>query len=162
MKTIDAISKCGNSNACELFWSQLVKFSQGKRLLGCGTDLGETMVRLTFCMSGSKNAERTRKGMSQLLGIRFREHEKNACKAIKCKRKQDRIQRNGDDGIRIRQLAKMSNDLCMGRDSNKAHHHKSDKVMLNESSKSKVERCTKCAQGGHKTKDCPELCPPRG
>ena len=57
---------------------------------------------------------------------------------------------------------KMSNDLCMVRDSNKAHHHKSDKVMLNESSKSKVERCTKCAQGGHKTKDCPELCPPRG
>ena len=49
----------------------------------------------------------------------------------------------------------------MGRDANKAHHHKSDKVMLTESSKSKVERCSKCAQCGHKTRDCPVLRAPK-
>ena len=87
VKSIDAIAMCGNSNACELFWSRLVKYSQGKRLLGCGTDLWETMVELTFCMSGDGNPERTLQRMSQLLGIRFTEHEKNACKVIKRNRK---------------------------------------------------------------------------
>lgn len=154
-KTIDAIAKCGNSNACEMFWSHLVKYSQGKRLLGCGTDLWESMVRLTYCMSGEKNAERTRVDMSQLLGISFSEAEKNACAAIEVKRNQDRICRSGDDGIKRRQLSKLLNDLCMGRDANKAQHHKSDKVLLTESSKSKVEKCTKCGQSGHKTRDCP-------
>ena len=161
MKSIDRIAMCGNSNACELFWSRLVKYSQGKRLLGCGTDLWETMVELTFCMSGDGNAERTLQRMSQLLGIRFTECEKNACKVIERNRKKDRVRRSGDDGIRRRQLAKMSNDLRMGRDANKAHHHKSDKVMLTESSESKVERCSKCAQCGHKTRDCPVLRAPK-
>ena len=45
-KSIDAIAKCGISNACELFWSQLVKYSQGKRLLGCGVP---TFGRLWSC-----------------------------------------------------------------------------------------------------------------
>ena len=49
----------------------------------------------------------------------------------------------------------------MGRDANKAHHQNSDKVMINESSKSKVERCSKCAQIGHKTRDCPVLRAPK-
>ena len=119
------------------------------------------MVELTFCMSGDGNAERTLQRMSQLLGIRFTEHEKYACRVIKRNRKKDRTRRSGDDGIRRRQLAKLSNDLRMGRDANKAHHHKSDKVMLTESSKSKVERCSKCAQCGHKTRDCPVLRVPK-
>lgn len=112
-------------------------------------------------MSGDGNAERTLQRMSQLLGIRFTERKKNACKVIERNRKKDRVRRSGDDGIRRRQLAKMSNDLRMGRDANKAHHHKSDKVMLPESSESKVERCSKCAQCGHKTRDCPVLRAPK-
>jgi len=119
------------------------------------------MVLLTFCMNGDGNSKRTHQRMSQLLGIRFSDHEMNACKAIERKRIQDRIRRSSPDGVRCRQSAKMSNDLRMGRDANKAHHHKSDKVMLTESSKSKVERCTKCAQCGHTTQDCPVLCAPK-
>jgi hypothetical protein len=111
-------------------------------------------------MSGDGNAKKTRQEMSQLLGISFSENEKNACVAIERKSKQDRIRRVGDHGIRRRQLANMSNDLCMGRDTNKAHHHKSDKVLLTESSKSTLEKCTKCGQCGHKTRDCPVLCAP--
>jgi hypothetical protein len=109
-------------------------------------------------MNGDGNSKRTHQRMSQLLGIRFSDHEMNACKAIERKRIQDRIRRSGPDGVRCRQSAKMSNDLRMGRDANKAHHHKSDKVMLTESSKSKVERCTKCAQCGHTTH---VLCAPK-
>ena len=50
---------------------------------------------------------------------------------------------------------------CEWLPDNKAHHHKSVKVMLTDSSNSKVERCSKCAQCGHTTRDCLVLCAPK-
>ena len=41
---IDIIAKCGCSNQCEAFWGQSIKYSKGKRILGCQTDLWYTML----------------------------------------------------------------------------------------------------------------------
>lgn len=153
-KTIDKIAKCGSSNACEGFWGQLVKLSEGKRIQGCGTDLWLSMVQLCFCMNGQDNVEKSRRELSRLMNVCFTDVEERACAKMKRKRERDYVRHNCDEGRKRRSLAKLTMAHRQGKDPHKSRHHKSERLPLTKSTKSKVDKCTKCGHVGHKTRDC--------
>mmetsp|Transcript_41972 Transcript_41972/g.88105 ORF Transcript_41972/g.88105 Transcript_41972/m.88105 type:complete len:460 (+) Transcript_41972:37-1416(+) len=155
-KTIDKIAKCRSSNRCEGFWSELVKLSEGKRIQGCGTDLWLSMVELCYCMSGNQrqNIKKTKQELSELLNVFYTPIKNKACDIMKKKADKDYARKASESGKRKRQMAKLSLDHRMGKDANKSKHHKSEKVPLTKMKKSKVDKCTKCGQHGHKTREC--------
>ena len=152
-KTIDHIAPCGCSNRSEGFWADLVVLSEGKRIQGNGTDLWLSMVELCFCMN-SGNKEKTREELAVILGVLCTEVEKDEWKRRDHKRMQGDKRLRGEEGKMRRQLAKLTQDHRLGKDANKSRHHKSEKVPLRESAKSRVDKCTKCGCEGHKTREC--------
>lgn len=162
-KTIDKIAKLGSSNHCEGFWSELVKLSEGKRIAGCGTDLWYSMLQLCYCMNGRGHKEKSRKELSNLLGLYITDVESKSHETTAKIREKNRARHGSEKGKARRQRNKMTNDHRRQKQDarSKKHHHKSDKVPLTKSSKRKTEYCNKCKQSGHSTRDCIVLWDPK-
>ena len=152
-KTIDRIAQCGCSNGCEGFWSQLVKFSEGKRIAGCGTDLWESMVKLCFCMNGKGNVEKSKKELAELLNVHFGSVEEKESQTAQRLRDKDFKRHSSEQGKDARKKAKLRLDAQLNKDS-RSKHHKSNKVPLARSCKTITKHCAKCKQKGHATRQC--------
>lgn len=152
-KTIDRIAQCGCSNGCEGFWSQLVKFSEGKRIAGCGTDLWESMVKLCFCMNGKGNVEKSKKELAELLNVHFGSVEEKESQTAQRIRDKDFKRHSSERGKDARKKAKLRLDAQLNKDS-RSKRHKSNKVPLARSCKTVTKHCTKCNQKGHTTRQC--------
>ena len=152
-KTIDRIAQCGCSNGCEGFWSQLVKFSEGKRIAGCGTDLWESMVKLCFCMNGKGNVEKSKVELAELLNVHFGSVEEKESQTAQRLRDKDFKRHSSELGKDARKKAKLRLDAQLNKDS-RSKHHKSNKVPLARSCKTITKHCAKCKQKGHTTRQC--------
>ncbi|KAL7525158.1 hypothetical protein ACHAXR_004559 [Thalassiosira sp. AJA248-18] len=163
--TIDNIASGGCSNLSESFWNIVTKFSEGKRLNQDHTDHYIISNLLTFCRIGPGNIERTHDQISDRLGLAVTSPElRRQAKAIK-KRDDNKKRQATDEYKKSRSLAKMSRDHRMGKADNKKMH-KSGKVPLTESSKSKASTktrkqpaCTICKQKSHTCRQC--IMPPQ-
>ena len=153
-KTIDKHAQCGCSNSCEGFWGQLIRLSKGKRIQGCGTDLWLSMVQLCFCMNGKGNVEKTREDLSRLVNVFFTSVEREEGNTKKRLRDAVSKSHTSELGKIRRQRRKLTSDHRSGKGTNKGKHHKTEKVPLKKSSKSSVDKCSKCGQLGHKTRQC--------
>lgn len=162
-KTIDKIAKLGSSNHCEGFWSELVKLSEGKRIAGCGTDLWYSMLQLCYCMNGRGHKEKSRKELSNLLGLYITDIETNSHTVNARIREKNRTRHGSEKGKATRQRNKMTNDHRRQKQDSrsKKNHHQSDKVPLTKVSKRTTQFCNKCKQSGHNARDCIVLWDPK-
>jgi len=157
-KNIDKIAEMACSNDCEGFFGVLVKFTEGKRLNLEHTDLWQNIIMLVFCRTGK--IEDTHNELSQLLNLEITEIEVMRLLKRSKKRKKNRERASSETGKDSRLAAKVTNTIRMGKEDSKKRH-KSEKLSTTKSTKSKVKRCTKCEQTGHKAKECPVLKPGR-
>ena len=128
-KTIDKIAKLGSSNHCEGFWSELVKLSEGKRIAGCGTNLWYSMLQLCYCMNGRGHKEKSRKELSNLLGLYITDIETNSHTVSARIHEKNRTRHGSEKGKATRQRNKMTNDHRRQKQDSrsKKNHHQSDK-----------------------------------
>ena len=68
-----------------------IKFSKGKPILGCGTDLWYTMLQLCLCNYGGRESVRASEELARLLNIEITEVEKKAHDVAKKKREVDEV-----------------------------------------------------------------------
>lgn len=156
--TIDSIAECGCSNKCEGFWGQTIKHSEGKRILGNGSDLWYMFCQLCFCNGNGKDTERTREDLSKLLNIEVTPEERKEHEKILKKRKSDYERHSSEKGKMARRQAKITSDLRTGKQNSKSkdREYKTEKNPLGKK-KGKVRKagkCTKCHHVGHTKRDC--------
>lgn len=156
-ESIDRIAESKSSNACEGFWSMLVKLSEGKRIQGCGTDLWENMVELIFCMYGNGNVERTRRELAMILGIEVNPVQEQYLKRTAHKRKADYKRNNSPEGVKRRAQRVFNRKYQEQKDPDKKVFHKTGKQSTKSNAKSKVSRCSNCSGLGHTRRICPAV-----
>ena len=136
-KTIDKIAGGGCSNLSENFWGVTTKFSEGKRLNFDHKDAYITCNKLTFCRIGVGNIENTHDDVSARLDLSMTSPESVSLTRAGKKRARETLRQRLDSYKQSRIFAKLSKDHRMGKvDARKLH--RSGKVPLTESAKSKV------------------------
>ena len=151
--TIDVVAKCGCSNRCEGFWGHTIKHSEGKRVLGNGTNLWYMFLQLCFCCGNGKDTERTAEELSSLLKLEVTEEEKKEHERAQKKRKKDNERHSSEKGKLARKQAKLTAAHRAGKDPNKSSHYKTEKAPIKEK-KRKQSKCSKCHLSGHTARDC--------
>lgn len=160
-KTIDRIARCGNSNASEAFFGNIVQYSEGKRLNLDQADTWQAMSFLSICNAGLGNIEKTHMEMSEILCLQVNEVEIVQRKIAAKKSEKDSARMKGKDFKDQRSRAGLLKASAMGKEAAKKTRHKSAKVPLSESSmvskqsKKKTQRkCGICRQPGHTKATC--------
>ncbi len=88
-KIINKIAECGCSNACEGFFGQLMKFTEGKCLQGNGTNFWQSVLELCFCNNNCKDTEWTKVELSVILNLPVTPVETISHSTVATKRKKD-------------------------------------------------------------------------
>jgi hypothetical protein len=161
IKNIDSIANCASSNACEGYFGQLTKFTEGKRLQGNGTDFYQTALETTFCNNNGKDVERTKVELSEQLSLTVTPVETAAHAIINRKRKRDYDRLNSDLGRSRRMRKKLFTAHRIDKDANKSKHHKSEKVKVQPAvpKNTKEPCCSNCKIMGHTKRQC--IYPPK-
>ena len=161
IKNIDSIANCASSNACEGYFGQLTKFTEGKRLQGNGTDFYQTALETTFCNNNGKDVERTKVELSEQLSLTVTPVETAAHAIINRKRKRDYDRLNSEKGRSRRMRKKLFTAHRIDKDANKSKHHKSEKVKVQPAVPkiTKEPCCSNCKIMGHTKRQC--IYPPK-
>jgi hypothetical protein len=154
-KIIDKIAECGCSNACEGFFGQLKKFTEGKHLQGNETNFWQSVLELCFCNKNGKDTERTKVELSVILNLPVTPVETISHSTVATKRMKD-YARHSLPLAKERQVrAKIYKSQRIDADANKSKHHKSEKVKVKAPNKSAKEQiCSNCGLIGHSAQHC--------
>ena len=113
--SIDEIAQCGCSNKCEGFWGQIIKYTEGKRVLGNGTDLWYTFMQLVFCNGNGKDTEKTAQEIASLLNTNVCEEEEKEYQRQNKKRKKDYDHHSSQKAKDARKFAKLTMHIDGGK-----------------------------------------------
>jgi len=155
--SIDEIAQCGCSNKCEGFWGQITRLTEGKRVLGNGTDLWYTFMQLVFCNGNGKDTEKTAREIASLLNTNVCEEEEKEYQRQNKKRKKDYDHHSSQKAKDARKFAKLTNAHRRGKDTNKSCNYKTEKAITKHTKSGKkkaTSKCSKCHQVGHNKSQC--------
>jgi hypothetical protein len=155
--SIDRIAECGCSNKCEGYWGQVTRLSEGKRVLGNGTDLWYTFMQLVFCNGNGKDAEKTAQELSSLLNTQVCEVEEKEYQRQNKKRTKDYVRHSGSKAKAARKFAKLTKAHRQGKDPNKSSHYKTEKAIIKSTKPKKkkaASKCSNCHCVGHNKSQC--------
>lgn len=156
--SIDEIAQCGCSNKCEGFWGQIIKYTEGKRVLGNGTDLWYTFMQLVFCNGNGKDAEKTALQLASLLNTDVCEEEEKEHQRQNKKRKKDYDRHSSPKAKESRKFAKLTKAHRQGKDTDKSCDYKTEKAITkhtkSNTKKKTQSKCGKCHQVGHSKNQC--------